>query len=277
MPVLQITNLTARVVPVDSAIVVPAGGILIKNITVKQAEETNVKLAHLSAMGVISYSVIKSALVDDRAEFDPISINGGSCKWTCGTGTPLAAVLGLVGDLYSRLDGGANTTLYVKEGNTSTIASSGSTDLVPSAYATHGGLVQVTVGNEGSPTIIDGSLVTITGTTAGVYDGVWAVTVTSPTTIDLRASVYSVNPAAKGACTTPLQVVTAGNHGLTSGDSVTIAGHTTDTAANGTWTVIVINATTFTLVGVVGNGTGGATGTLVYNGTLGTSVLWTAK
>jgi hypothetical protein len=42
-----------------------------------------------------------------------------------GTGTPESAVTGVVGDLFMRTDGGANTTLYVKEsgtGNTGWIA-----------------------------------------------------------------------------------------------------------------------------------------------------------
>ena len=41
--------------------------------------------------------------------------------WTCGTGSPEGVVTAGVGSLYSRLDGGANTSLYVKQtgaGNT---------------------------------------------------------------------------------------------------------------------------------------------------------------
>lgn len=36
-----------------------------------------------------------------------------------GTGSPETVVVALVGSLYLRLDGGANTTLYVKESGTS--------------------------------------------------------------------------------------------------------------------------------------------------------------
>jgi len=115
MPTLQITNLTSRQIPVDSAITIPASGVLTKTVTTKQLEETGLKLEELSAAGLIQYVAVKSDAVDDRAEFAPISINGGTCKWTCGTGTPEAAVIGSIGDLYSRLNGGANTTLYVKE------------------------------------------------------------------------------------------------------------------------------------------------------------------
>lgn len=42
-----------------------------------------------------------------------------------GTGTPEGAVTALVGSLYLRTDGGANTTLYIKEsgtGNTGWVA-----------------------------------------------------------------------------------------------------------------------------------------------------------
>lgn len=39
--------------------------------------------------------------------------------WTSGTGTPEGAVTAPVGSLYTRDDGGAGTTLYVKESGTS--------------------------------------------------------------------------------------------------------------------------------------------------------------
>jgi hypothetical protein len=45
--------------------------------------------------------------------------------WRCGTGTPEGAVTAPVGSLFTRTDGGANTTLYVKEsgtGNTGWVA-----------------------------------------------------------------------------------------------------------------------------------------------------------
>jgi len=49
-----------------------------------------------------------------------ISFNGGP-RWSTGSGTPEGAVTDVVGSLFTRTDGGANTTLYVKEsgsGNT---------------------------------------------------------------------------------------------------------------------------------------------------------------
>lgn len=60
---------------------------------------------------------------------DTYSVNfrpgAGTAKWTSGSGTPEGAVTAVVGSLYTRTDGGANTTLYVKEsgsGNTGWVA-----------------------------------------------------------------------------------------------------------------------------------------------------------
>jgi hypothetical protein len=49
----------------------------------------------------------------------------GSVIWRCGANTPEGAVTAPVGSLFTRTDGGANTTLYVKEsgtGNTGWVA-----------------------------------------------------------------------------------------------------------------------------------------------------------
>ena len=42
----------------------------------------------------------------------------GTARWTSGTGSPEGVVTAPVGSLYTRTDGGANTTLYVKESGT---------------------------------------------------------------------------------------------------------------------------------------------------------------
>ena len=50
-----------------------------------------------------------------------ISVAGTAAIWTSGTGTPEGVVTAVVGSLFTRTDGGASTTLYVKEsgaGNT---------------------------------------------------------------------------------------------------------------------------------------------------------------
>ena len=54
-----------------------------------------------------------------------VTLGAGGPKWISGTGTPEGAVTAPVGSLFSRTDGGASTTLYVKEsgaGNTGWIA-----------------------------------------------------------------------------------------------------------------------------------------------------------
>jgi hypothetical protein len=60
---------------------------------------------------------------------------------------------------------------------------------------------------------------------------------------------------------TPIEV-TMTAHAFVTGDEVFIAGHTTNTQANGVWTVTKTGANTLTLDGSVGNGVGGATGTV---------------
>jgi hypothetical protein len=60
----------------------------------------------------------------------------------------------------------------------------------------------------------------------------------------------------------PVEITTTALHGLITGQAVVIAGHATNTGANGTWTIIVTSTTKFTLTGSVGNGIGGATGTI---------------
>lgn len=59
--------------------------------------------------------------------------------------------------------------------------------------------------------------------------------------------------------TTPI-VVTRASHGLSNGDTVIVSGHTTNTSANGTWEIANVTTNTFELVGSVGNGVGGASG-----------------
>ena len=49
-------------------------------------------------------------------------------------------------------------------------------------------------------------------------------------------------------------------HGYATNDTVYIDGHLVNTAANGSWTITVTGATTYSLNSSVGNGVGGATG-----------------
>lgn len=59
----------------------------------------------------------------------------------------------------------------------------------------------------------------------------------------------------------PIEITTS-SHGLATGDTVIITGHTTNTNANGTWEITYVSATKFTLDGSTGNDVGGATGTI---------------
>ena len=70
-----------------------------------------------------SGGITQSGTVTDYVEAD--NIYSGSVRWFKGAGTPESAVTAPVGSYYSRTDGGAGTTLYVKEtgtGNTGWVA-----------------------------------------------------------------------------------------------------------------------------------------------------------
>jgi hypothetical protein len=62
----------------------------------------------------------------------------------------------------------------------------------------------------------------------------------------------------------PIQITTTTTNTLTTGQTVTIAGVTGNTNANGTFTITVTSNTTFTLNGTTGNGTG-SSGTVTTN------------
>lgn len=61
----------------------------------------------------------------------------------------------------------------------------------------------------------------------------------------------------------PIQITSSIAHNLTTGDYVHISAHNLNTNANGLWKVTIINATTFTLDGSTGNGTGVASGLIL--------------
>ena len=86
----------------------------------------------------------------------------------------------------------------------------------------------------------------------------WAVAANATVSGAVQAPVA----IASSTAVNPSVITTAAAHGLTTGDVVEIAGHAVNTAANGTWPVTVIIATTFS-VPVLGTGTGTATGTVV--------------
>lgn len=92
-----------------------------------------------------------------------------------------------------------------------------------------------------------------------------------------KASPYPTNTAVDGTWTdgplastqtitsstnaTPV-VVTKAAHGYATGNTVIISGHTVNTNANGVWDITVVDVDTYSLAGSVGNGAGGATGTM---------------
>jgi hypothetical protein len=78
-----------------------------------------------------------------------------------------------------------------------------------------------------------------------------------------NAMRFATSPQAiLGSTAVNPSVVNVAAHGFTTGDVVTIRGHLTNTAINGTWVVTVIDADHFS-VPVLGNGTGVGTGHVV--------------
>lgn len=97
----------------------------------------------------------------------------------------------------------------------------------------------------------------LSSTTAGRYRGTDGEVFN--TTTGAQASNVNISSSTNA---TPIVVTSSGNHGLFDGQTVIIANHTTNTNANGTWLIHVLSATTFSLNTSVGNGVGGATGTI---------------
>lgn len=92
-----------------------------------------------------------------------------------------------------------------------------------------------------------GQLVTVAGATPSTFNGVWTVaSVPTANTFTYQLST-AVGQAATGTITATSNVATAAAtaHGLTTGQSVTISG-ATPSGYNGTYTVTVVDANTFT-------------------------------
>lgn len=86
----------------------------------------------------------------------------------------------------------------------------------------------------------------------------WAVVANVTVAGDVGAPVSIASSTAAN----PSAITTASAHGLTSGQFAEVSGHLVNTVVNGTWPVTVTSTTAFT-VPAAGNGTGGATGTVV--------------
>jgi len=143
----------------------------------------------------------------------------------------------------------------------------------------NGGLIEfVTSANH---LLATGQSVVITGVqNKAAANGTFVVTVTSPTTFTIpvadvgpagSSGQFAANPTITrsinsviGHPVNPVQVVSTAHH-LTTGQQVTIAGVVGNPAANGTFTVTVIDVNTFSLNGVVavGNDPGGVGRTLI--------------
>lgn len=91
------------------------------------------------------------------------------------------------------------------------------------------------------------------------YDWRNATTPISPPTnlvgFAVERGVTAVSAITSASNTSPISINTSVNHLLATGQIVTINGVTGNTAANGSWPIIVTTPTSFTLVGSVGNGT----------------------
>lgn len=112
MSTLTLTNRTASRLPIGSFV-----GVLEPNetrtvaLTSNELELTRPSLVSLAASGTIIWTTSPSATdADNEAE-----VVLGGARVLAGLGTPEAAVVGEIGDLFVRKDGGADTTLYVKE------------------------------------------------------------------------------------------------------------------------------------------------------------------
>lgn len=141
MPVITVTNKTSSDVPVNSYFGTLVGGrSKTVELTSYQLDLSKDQLVALAAAGLVVWSVASTAsTADDAAESvtigqltdgslvasvaSPLAV--GAAMVMAGAGSPESVVTGPVGALFMRTDGGAGTTLYVKEsgtGNTGWVA-----------------------------------------------------------------------------------------------------------------------------------------------------------
>jgi len=119
MPTLSVTNRTASRLPVGQFVgVLEPNEVRQVDLTAQELELSKPTLVSLAAGNYIQFTVNPTSQdADNQAE--PVM---GGAKVLAGTGDPNGAVLGSVGDMYVRKDGGAGTTLYVKEAGANTTA-----------------------------------------------------------------------------------------------------------------------------------------------------------
>ena len=165
----------------------------------------------------------------------------------------------LIGQYLSIFNGSIyaiyNITAWVSSTSLTIAAISGGTALANTAarqYYIGGRWKNITTGATAVRTI-PGDTIRIMGSSAPTSLGQTAVW-TSQALQATKAITSSTNA-------TPI-AITCTSHGYSTGDTVVINSHTTNTNANGTWEITSTGANTFTLDGSVGNGVGGATGTV---------------
>ena len=99
--------------------------------TLKNADQFVVYSADNGDARRVSGTAVKEFMTDaistdDAVTFDGgINLGSGTLLWKSGAGSPEGAITATVGSLWTRTDGGAGTTLYVKEsgtGNTGWVA-----------------------------------------------------------------------------------------------------------------------------------------------------------
>jgi uncharacterized delta-60 repeat protein len=108
----------------------------------------------------------------------------------------------------------------------------------------YSGLVTIPVSNMNSPQTQPSAL-------AVQADGRIVIAGTTAISSELTGTITN---AGSTLATGNLIVITSANHGLASGMQVTVSGVQGDTAANGTWTITVLDANTFVLNGSNNNG-----------------------
>ena len=116
MALIRLTNKTASLLPLNSSF-----GVLRENesraveASVEEIERYREDLLSLRDKGLITFEV-------EEPSPGPLSPLVSSVLILSGRGTPNDVVSAPVGSLYMNIDGGAGTTLYVKEeGNTSSL------------------------------------------------------------------------------------------------------------------------------------------------------------
>lgn len=111
----------------------------------------------------------------------------------------------------------------------------------------------------GSQTLVNGVdywLVSEIGIGAGAWDAYDAIEISASS---IQTGTVSISSSTNA---TPIVLTTSTTHNFKVGQRVYVVGHTVNTAANGYFEVLAAGASTITLKDSVGNGVGGATGTV---------------